>query len=153
MLSCAMLSKNAARKRDAQGYDYQETTVLAAGVLILSVGAIFAARLFIPWFFQGKYDQSLELINLLVFSGAFGSIHAFMENYFYVERKTNYLAFLSGGKLITLLILGSILMPLYSIKGLAIAHFSASLVTTAVVSYLVFFKKKRKKNPLDFFKN
>lgn len=137
-----LLPKNAARKRDKQSYDYTETLTLSAGVLLLSVVAIAIARVFIPWFFENKYDESLNLINLLVFSGALGSIHAFMENYFYVENKTKYLALISGGKLLYLVVLSAVLVPIMQLQGLAIAHLTASALSTATVFYLVFRKKE-----------
>ncbi len=144
-----LLPKNAARKRDNKGYDYTETGILSIGVLFLSVGAIIAARLFVPWFFEHKYDASLDLINLLVLSGALGSIHAFTENYFYVEGKTNYLALISGAKLAYLLIFSAFLIPHYALRGLAISHLAASTITVATIFYFML----RKKAELDRFKN
>jgi O-antigen/teichoic acid export membrane protein len=133
-----LLPKNAIRKRERQGYDYMETIILSIGVLLLAFFTIIFARFFIPWFFENKYDQSLEILNVMVFAGAITAIHTFMENYFFVENKTNYLAFISGGKLALLIILSLILIPIFSLNGLAWANFIAAGVTLGVVSALIF---------------
>jgi len=132
-----LLPKNALRKREKQGYDFTETAVLSVGVLLLSFVTIVFARYFVPWFFQNKYDASLSLLNILVFAGALGAVHTFMENYFFVEGKTRYLAYISGGKLVSLLILSAILMPIFSLTGLAYAHLLASIITLGAVIYFM----------------
>ena len=132
-----LLPQNAQRKKANKTYDYKETAWLSLGVLVLSLLTMGLARLFVPWFFQGKYDQSLSLVNILVASGALSAIHTFMENYFFVEGKTKYLAFISGGKLALLLMLSLILIPILSLKGLALAHLLASLATLGVVISLM----------------
>ena len=132
-----LLPKNALRKKEEQGYDFTETAVLSAGVLLLSIVTIIFAKYFVPWFFQNKYDASLSLLNILVFAGALGAIHTFMENYFFVEGKTKYLAYISGGKLISLLVLSFILMPVFSLTGLAYAHLLASVIALGTVVYLM----------------
>jgi len=132
-----LLPKNALRKRSRRGYDYTETAILSAGVLLLSAFTIIFAGYFVPWFFQNKYNESLSLLNILVFAGALSAIHTFMENYFFVESKTNYLAFISGGKLISLLALSFILIPMFSLTGLAYAHLLASIITLGAMVYLM----------------
>lgn len=132
-----LLPKNALRKREKKGYDYAETAVLSMGILLLSVITIVLAKFFVPWFFQHKYDESLDVLNILVFSGAISSIHSFMENYFFVEGKTKYLAFISGGKLASLIVFSMILIPLYSLRGLAFSLLLASAISLGVVMYLM----------------
>ena len=60
-----------------------------------------------------------------------------MENYFYVEGKTSYLAFISIGKIILIILLALFLVPQFSLIGLAWSQLLASIVALAVVSYLV----------------
>ncbi len=136
-----LLPKNAMRKKEDKGYDFKETLILAVGVLCLSVLTIVAAKFFVPWFFQHKYDESLILLNIMVMAGAVSAIHTFMENYFFVENKTHYLAFISGGKLALLLLLSMILIPLFSLKGLALSHLTAATVTLLVMISLMRSKK------------
>jgi hypothetical protein len=51
---------------------------------------------------------NIFVLNILVFSGAFTAIEIFLENYFFVEGKTYYLAFISTSKLVLLLIFSAI---------------------------------------------
>jgi O-antigen/teichoic acid export membrane protein len=124
-----LLPKNAARKREKKGYDFRETILLGIGVALLSVVTIVFARFFVPWFFQNKYNESLKILNVLVIAGGLSAIHTFMENYFFVEDKTKYLAFISGGKLTVFMLLALILIPMFSVMGLAYSHLIAALVT------------------------
>jgi O-antigen/teichoic acid export membrane protein len=133
-----LLPKNTIRKREQKGYDYGETVILSIGVLLLAFVTIISARFFIPWFFENKFNDSLQILNIMVFAGAVSAIHTFMENYFFVENKTNYLAFISGGKLILLVLSALILIPLFSLTGLAWAYFISAGITLGVVSAMVF---------------
>lgn len=136
-----LLPKNALRKKERKGYDYTETIVLSLGILVLSVFTIIFARFFVPWFFQDKYNESLSILNILVFAGAISSIHTFMENYFFVEGKANYLAFISGSRLAVLVLFSAILIPAYSLVGLAWAHLLASIFTLVIVVLIMISKK------------
>ncbi len=133
-----LLPKNALRKREKQGYDYLETILLSLGVLLLAVVTIVIAKFFIPWFFENKFNESLQLLNILVFAGAITAIHTFMENYFFVENKTKYLAYISAGKLAMVVLFSLALIPLYSLQGLAWAHFISAFITLGIVGSIVF---------------
>lgn len=132
-----LLPKNAMRKKEKKGYDYIETMILSIGILLLSVITIVFAKFFIPWFFQNRYNQSLTILNTLVIAGALTAIHTFMENYFFVEDKANYLAFISGGKLGLLVLASFLLIPALSLQGLALAHLISSFITLGIVIYLM----------------
>ncbi|MFC1756060.1 lipopolysaccharide biosynthesis protein [Patescibacteria group bacterium] len=132
-----LLPKNATRKKEKKGYDYKETLFLAVGVLFLSIFTIIFAKFFVPWFFQDKYNESLGLLNVMVVAGALSAVHTFMENYFFVEDKTHFLAYISGGKLALLLLLSVILIPALSLRGLALAHLIAAATTLFVMVYLM----------------
>jgi len=134
-----LLPKNAVRKKEEKGYDFKETALLATGVFLLSIATIVFAKYFVPWFFQNKYDESIRILNILVIAGGISAIHTFMENYFFVENKTKYLAFISGGKLTVFLTFALILTPIYSIVGLAYSHLIAA--TSTLVFMLVLMKK------------
>ena len=136
-----LLPKNAQRKKENKGYDYKETIFLAVGVLALSIFTIIFAKFFIPWFFQNKYNESLSLLNIMVVAGAISAVHTFMENYFFVENKTHYLAFISGGKLALLLLLSIILIPILSLRGLAFSHLISATATLLVMIVLMSKKK------------
>ena len=129
------------RKKADSTYDFLETLVLSTGTILLALSTIIVAKLFIPWFFENKYDDSLSILTVLIFSGAFSAIHRFSENYFFVEDKTKYLARVSLIKLGVLLVSALILMPIYSIVGLAISQFIASLLGMAIVLTLILSKK------------
>lgn len=133
-----LLPKNTIRKSKKEGYDYGETIILSVGVLLLAFFTIIAARFFIPWFFENKYNQSIQILNIMVFAGAISAIHTFMENYFFVENKTNYLAFIASGKLVLLVLLALILIPLFSLNGLAWAYLVSAGITLGIVSAMVF---------------
>lgn len=138
-----LLPKNAIRKKEKKGYDFKETLFLAVGVLVLSLFTIIFARFFIPWFFQNKYNESLAILNILVIAGAISAVHTFMENYFFVEGKTTYLAFISGSKLTLFLALSFMLIPKYSLMGLAYSHLIAAVAT---LGYMMFLMSRERSN-------
>lgn len=132
-----LLPKNARRKQAHQKYDFKEAAVLILGISVMTFAAIFAAKVAIPWFFEHKYDASLPIFNILVFASAFSAIHAFMENYFYVEGKTHYLAYIYLGKLSLLILTASILIPLFNVTGLAWAQLAASVGTLGLMGIVI----------------
>ena len=137
-----LLPKNAERKRARKGYDHTETLVLALGIALLSAVVIVASKFLIPWFFENKYDDSLPLLNILVISGGITAIHTFMENYFFVENKTRYLAYISVGKLGALVLLAATLTPIFQLQGLAYAHLLSSIATLAVMVNIILKNRK-----------
>ena len=132
-----LLPKNARRKITKEGYDLKETKLLAVGILALAVIAIFAAKILIPWIFDNKYNESLPIFNILVFAGAIAAIHTFMENYFFVEGKTKYLAYIYLTKLSILLLFSAILVPFYSIAGLAWSQLISATSALGIIYLLI----------------
>ena len=136
-----LLPQNASRKKGKEGYDYLETVLLSIGVLILAFFTIIFSKYLIPLVFGAKFDQSLDLLNILVLANAIGAIHVFLENYFYVENKTKYLAYISSGKLVMLILFSIVLIPIFSLKGLAWAQLLAATITLGVVATMISEKK------------
>lgn len=132
-----LLPKNAQREKDNKKYDFKETAFLATGVFVLATFIVFAARFIVPWFFENKFNDSLPVLNILVFASAIAAINMFMENYFYVVGKTNYLAKIALTRLGFLFIFSALLIPFMAIKGLAMAQLLAALINLLIVIYLI----------------
>ncbi|MBP7927696.1 oligosaccharide flippase family protein [Patescibacteria group bacterium] len=132
-----LLPKNAQLKKTAGKYDFKETYLLAFFILLFAFCVSFAGKIIIPWFFENKFNDSLQILNVLVFASALGAIHSFMENYFYVAGKANLLAGIAVWKVFILVIAAGVLIPVYNIAGLAYAQFLASASTLGLVFYLL----------------
>lgn len=132
-----LLPKNALRKREQLRYDFRETAILSLGILVFAVITTFFAKLFVSQIFGQKFEDSLSLLDILIFASAITAIHTFIENYFFVEEKTQIILIITTSKLITYIILATILIPLYSLQGLAFASlisaFTALLITSIVL--------------------
>ena len=106
-------------------------------ILVLAFFGTFISRYFVSDFFDDKYAMSIPLLALLIFSSAFTSIHNFMENYFFIEEKTNYIMYINVGKLVLFLLISWILVPAYSLRGLAISNLvSAIIALSATVIFI-----------------
>ena len=136
-----LLPGNAFRKKGNKTYDYLETILLSFGVLALAILLIIMGQIMIPWFFTHKFDNSLLVLDLLIFAASFTAIHIFLENYFFVENQTNLLAYISGGKLLILIAISLILAPIYSITGIAWVQLISSLV--ALITVIIFIFRNR----------
>jgi len=86
--------------------------------------------------------MSIPLLALLIFSSAFTSIHNFMENYFFIEEKTNYIMYINVGKLALFLIISWVLVPAYSLKGLAISNLVSAMI--ALIATIIFISTNQK---------
>ena len=134
-----LLPKNARRKKEAQEYDFGETLFISVGILLLAfVGMIVSNFVVVPIFGEA-FKSSLPILYILLFSSAFTAINSFMENYFFVEQKTQKLLPISLTRLATFVGLSLILLPIYSINGIAYA----SLISSVTVSLLIFFFIKK----------
>ena len=133
-----LLPGNAYRKKGNKKYDYLETIMLSMGVFFIAVLLIILAQILIPWFFAHKFDNTLLVLDLLIFAASFTAIHIFLENYFFVENQTKLLAYISTGKLLVLLVISLILAPIYSITGIAWAQLISSLLALITVIILIF---------------
>ncbi|MBI2620888.1 oligosaccharide flippase family protein [candidate division WWE3 bacterium] len=132
-----LLPKSAAGKRERKKYDLVEMAILAACVLALSFVAVGISKTFIVIVFGEKYLDSLDLLGILIFASALTSIHTFMESYFYVEEKIKTLFMVTSSRLLAFLTLSLILIPKYSLQGLASAQLLAAVFTLAVVVTLI----------------
>jgi O-antigen/teichoic acid export membrane protein len=122
-----LLPKNANRKKQNLKYDFTETFVISLIILALSGLAIPLTHFLVVKIFGSKFQESLTIINVLVFSAAITSIHTFIENFFFVEQKTNYIMYINIGKLVVFVTLCALLVPLYSLSGLAFSDLTASI--------------------------
>ncbi len=132
-----LLPKNAYAKKRNEKYDFKEVLVISILILVLAFFGTFISRYFVSDFFDDKYAMSIPLLALLIFSSAFTSIHNFMENYFFIEEKTNYIMYINVGKLVLFLLISWILVPAYSLRGLAISNLvSAIIALSATVIFI-----------------
>jgi O-antigen/teichoic acid export membrane protein len=132
-----LLPKNANRKKQNLQYDFTETFIISAIILFLSALAIPLSHFFVNNFFGSKFQGSIVILNILVFSAAITSIHSFIENYFFVEQKTNYIMYINITKLGIFIALCSFLIPLYSLSGLAYSDLIASLCAALFTVILI----------------
>ncbi len=138
-----LLPKNALRKRNKLSYEFKETFVLSVIIMIMAVLAVIVFKFFILFFIGDKYKDSILLLDTLIFSSAFTAIHVFMENYFFVEEQTHTLLAINGGKLAIFLISCFVLIPLLSLKGLAISQLIASISALLFTIVMMYNSRKR----------
>ncbi len=137
-----LLPKNAYAKKRNEKYDFREVFVISILILVLAFFGTFISRYFVSDFFDDKYAMSIPLLALLIFSSAFTSIHNFMENYFFIEEKTNYIMYINVGKLALFLIISWVLVPAYSLKGLAISNLVSAMI--ALIATIIFISTNQK---------
>ncbi len=132
-----LLPKNSLRKKDKLKYDYIETGIIAGLILILAVLAIFVSHFFLQIAFGDKFDQSIGIVSVLIFAYALTAIHSFMENYFFVEDKTDKLLKISLTKLTVVLICTFVLGNMYGLYGIAWAQLIAAVSAVCItLSYI-----------------
>jgi O-antigen/teichoic acid export membrane protein len=132
-----LLPKNAYVKKQKGKYDFKEIFVISGLILVVAFFGTFGARIFISRFFQGKFTESLPLLGFLIFASAFTSIHTFMEHYFFIEEKTNYIMYVNIGKLVLFLGLSSFLVPAFSLQGLSLATLISAFTALSATAFLV----------------
>ena len=137
-----LLPKNAYAKKHNEKYDFKEVFVISILVLVLAFFGTFISRYFVSDFFDDKYAMSIPLLALLIFSSAFTSIHSFMENYFFIEGQTNSIMYINVGKLVLFLLISLMLVPAYSLKGLAISNLVSAVA--ALIATILFISKDQK---------
>lgn len=138
-----LLPKNAKRKKELKGYDFKETAIIAGGVLLLAVGAIIVGNVFVQIIFGEKFAGSIGVLNILIVASAISAIHTFLNNYFFVEEKTNMILLVTGMHLGAFLILGYLLIPDYSIIGLGYAHLISTCIALATSIFAIYTNKSR----------
>ncbi len=135
-----LLPRNAARKKRKLNYDFKESATLALLILIMSFAAVAIAETFVSNVFGEKFENSIGLLDILIFASAITAIQNFIENYFYVEQKTSYLGSINVIRLITFLFLSFLFVPSSLLKGLAYANLTSAilglLVTVTVIKKL-----------------
>lgn len=127
-----LLPRNARLKSAQQKINYSEIILLALGILSLSLVAMTVARIVLIYVFGDKFIASHLLLNILLLASAVSAIHAFMENYFYVAGRINYLLVISTAKLAIFLIMCLILIPQFQLVGLAYAQLLAAIVALVI---------------------
>ncbi len=128
-----LLPRNAAKKLSGKKYDYKETVFISAIIMVLAGAAIVASELFITLLFGEKFSDSVGLLDILILAAAVSSIHTFLENFFFVESKTNYIIIGTVSKLSAYGIAALLLVPQYALYGIAwsnLASAVAGLITT-----------------------
>ena len=114
-----------------------ETIVISLGVILLAVLGIVVSNLIVIPLFGENFRNSLPILYILLFASAFSAINSFMENYFFVENKTKSLLPISVTKLISFITFSLLLLPYYSINGIAYASLISSLLVTGMIIYSV----------------
>ncbi|HPD73684.1 MAG TPA: oligosaccharide flippase family protein [Patescibacteria group bacterium] len=139
-----LLPKNAYAKKRNEKYDFKEVFVISILILVIAFFGTFISRYFVSDFFDDKFAMSVPLLALLIFSSAFTSIHNFMENYFFIEEKTNSIMYINVGKLVLFLLISLILVPTYSLKGLAISNLISAMAALAATIIFISVDQKLK---------
>jgi O-antigen/teichoic acid export membrane protein len=125
-----ILTSNAKRRRDAAGYNIKESLILGIFLIFLATIGSIVAPYFFKILFEDKFDDSIVIFSILIFSQAFSSIHKFLDNYFFVEEKSKTLISITSTKLIVFIVLSIVLTQNYGIIGLAFADLIVSISTT-----------------------
>jgi len=136
-----LLPKNAARKRDNLKYDFNETLIISLIVFMLAVFTTVFFQIFINIFFEGKFDQSIKILDLLIFSSAITAIYSFMRDYFFIENRTPELLIITLVKLGGFILIVLFTAPHLKLTGIALSNLSASVVSLIITVYLIFRKK------------
>lgn len=136
-----ILASNAKRKKESLGYNLYESLILGLFLLLLaSVGSIISP-LFFNAVFGNKFNESILIFSVLLFSQAFASIHKFLDNYFFIEEKSKTLFLLTNIKLVLFVTLSYFLTSTYGLIGLATADLISS-ITITIVTFIYIIKNR-----------
>lgn len=139
-----ILTSNAKRQRDETGYNIKESLILGLFLIFLATLGSVISPYFFKLFFGNKFDDSIIIFSVLIFSQAFSSIHKFLDNYFFVEEKSRTLLYITSSKLLVFILLSVILTRNFGILGLAFADLIVS-ITTTVFTFIYIISTKRYK--------
>ena len=139
-----ILTSNARRKKDDKNYNLFESIILGLILLLIATAGTLAAPSLINYFFQGKFNESIAVFGILIFSGAFSSIHKFLDNYFFIEEKSVTLFKITTFKLVLFLTLSIIFINSFGIIGLALADLIVSILITVITFTYISLNLKRK---------
>jgi O-antigen/teichoic acid export membrane protein len=128
-----ILPQNARRKKENLPHDLKETAFLGFLVMVLAIGFVSVSGLFVTKIFGNKFSGSLLILDILIISSAVSAIHAFMENYFYIHDSTRTIMHISLLKLSVFVLLALVLLPLWSLKGLALSQLASSVIGLLLV--------------------
>ena len=133
-----LLPKNANRKKQKLSYDYSETIMISILILLFCVLAIPAGHFILGKAFGEKFEGSIAILNILLFSNALTSIHTFIENFFYIESKTKYIMYINIGKLGVFTIACLALVSKLGIYGLAMADLIAAFLAVVFTALIIY---------------
>ena len=139
-----ILTSNARRKKEDKNYNLFESIILGLILLIIAGAGTLVAPSLINHFFQGKFNESIVVFGILIFSGAFSSIHKFLDNYFFIEEKSVTLFKITSFKLVLFLTLSIIFINSFGIIGLALADLIVSILITVITFTYISLNLKRK---------
>jgi O-antigen/teichoic acid export membrane protein len=140
-----LLPKNSKRKKENKRYDFKETTLISIGILLLAFMGVIASRMLVVPIFGENFRASLPILYILLFASAFTAINTFMENYFFVEKKTNNLLPISLTRLISFVVVSFVLLPIYSINGIAWASLISSVSVTLIMIFIFRYDMNKQK--------
>lgn len=132
-----LLPKNAREMRSSGKYNFKESIIISAGILTLAMAAMVVGPNLIVVVFGEKFAESVGILNILILASALTSIHTFMENYFYVDKKTHYLAKIALSKLLFFVFLGLVLGTKYGLVGFASASLISAVIAVGITVYFI----------------
>lgn len=141
-----LLPKNSKRKKENKMYDFKETTLISGGILLLALMGVIASKMLVVPIFGENFRASLPILYILLFASAFTAINTFMENYFFVEKKTNNLLPISLTRLTSFVLVSFVLLPIYSINGIAWASLISSVSVTLIMIFIFKYDMNKQKH-------
>lgn len=139
-----ILTSNAKRKRDSLEYNLKESLILGGFLILIALIGTILAPTIITSIFGEKFNDSIAIFSILIFSGALSSIHKFLDNYFFIEEKSKTLFAFTSIKLILFIALSFIFINSFGILGLALADLVVSFLTTTITFTYIYFNLSRK---------
>jgi O-antigen/teichoic acid export membrane protein len=133
-----LLPKNALLKKRHAAYDYLELGIISVGIMLAAVVANALAGFFVRQFFGTKFESSISVLHILLYSAAITAIHTFLESFFYAENKVELLAKINIARLAGFIFLAGTLAYRWGLVGLALANLSISICTLVAVATIVF---------------
>jgi len=138
-----ILTTNAKRRKNFISYNLTESLILGIFLILIATIGSLIAPVFFKLFFDNKFDESILIFTVLLFSQAFASIHKFLDNFFFIEEKSKTLLKFTTIKLLSFIIISILLTNSYGILGLAVADLIVSITITALTFvYILNFRNK-----------
>lgn len=137
-----LLPENAIRKENKLKYDLRGTFTITLGVLILAVFTIFAGNILVPIIFGEKFIASTQILGILILASSFTAIHTFLDNYFYVEKKTAPLMYINIVKLVIFVVVGNYLTHKVGLTGLAYAQILSALTALLITGTYIYLRER-----------